>query len=373
MSGEAKARRDRVAARLRDEGLAAVLVEDAEGRRDFSLRYLTGQPGDAVLLVAADGRSILVAWDVNMARLRADADEILAYSDFERQPARALAGMLERLGIPAGSRVELPSTTAYPRYVDFVEALPGYDLVCRDDGMDAFILSLRAVKDPGELALYRRAAAITDALIGRLEDAVRSGEARSETDVALLIERECRAAGCEGTGFETLAAGPSRSFGIHAFPPFGAGPFGSEGTSILDFGVKLEGYSTDVTMTFVRGELGHERERMLELVLEARKAALAAVKPGARTRDCALAADAVFTAGGLAMPHALGHGIGLWEHEAPAIRSRADNEDLFQVGQVVAIEPGLYHPELGGIRFEDDYIVTEAGAEQLTHSRIVRL
>jgi len=87
----------------------------------------------------------------------------------------------------------------------------------------------------------------------------------------------------------------------------------------------------------------------------------------------ALAADEVFSAAGYAMPHALGHGVGLEAHEAPAVRSRADNEDLFQVGQVVAIEPGLYHPELGGIRFEDDYIVTEAGAEQLTHSRIVRL
>lgn len=373
MNKEARARRDRVAAKLRDEGLAAALFEDAEGRRDLSLRYLTGQPGDAILLIAADGRSILVAWDVNMARLRGEADEILAYADFERQPTRALAGMLSRLNVPAGSRIELPSTTAYPRYVNFVEAIPDYDFSCREGGMDEFVRSVRSVKDQGELALYRRAASITDAIVARIEAAVRAGAARTETDVALLIERECRAEGCEGTGFETLAAGPARSFGIHAFPPFGAGPFGSEGLSILDFGIKLEGYSTDVTMTFVRGDIGPERERMIDLVLEARKAALAAIKPGARTRDAALAADAVFSAGGMSMPHALGHGIGLEEHEAPAIRSRADNEDVFQTGQVVAIEPGLYHPELGGVRFEDDFLVTDSGLEQLTHSRIVRL
>jgi Xaa-Pro dipeptidase len=373
MSDERKARRERVAAKLRDEDLAAVLFEDAEGRRDLSLRYLTGQPGDAILLVAADGRSILVAWDVNMARIHGDADEILAYSDFERQPARALAGMLARLGVPSGSRVELPSTTAYPRYVDFVEALPDYDLVCRSGGLDDFAQSLRAVKGPGEIAVYRRASAITDALVERIEEAVRGGEARSESDIALLIERECRASGCEGTGFETLAAGPARSFGIHAFPSYGAGSFGSEGMSILDFGLKLEGYTTDVTMTFMRGELGPERERMLSLVLEARKTALAAIKPGAPTRAAALAADAVFSAAGMAMPHALGHGIGLDAHEAPAIRSRADNEDVFLAGQVVAIEPGLYDPELGGVRFEDDFLVTEDGPEQLTHSRIVRL
>jgi len=235
------------------------------------------------------------------------------------------------------------------------------------------VSGMRSVKDPAEIALYRRAAAITDKLVDMLEAAVRSGKAETETDVALLIERECRAAGCEGVGFETIAAGPTRSFGIHAFPPFGGGRFGGEGMSILDFGVKLEGYTTDVTMTFLRGTLGPERERMVELVLEARKAALATIKPGVRTRDTALAVDAVFAEAGLAMPHGLGHGIGLEAHEAPALRSRADNEDVFAAGNVVAVEPGLYHPELGGVRYEDDFLLTESGCELLTHSRIVRL
>jgi Xaa-Pro dipeptidase len=373
VSGPYAARRARVAAALREEGIAAAMFEDAEGRRDLSLRYLTGQPGDAILVIAADGRSVLVAWDLNMARLMADADEILALAEFERQPTRALAGIVERLGLPSGSRVELPPTTAYPRYIDFVEALPSCDLLCRTGGIAEAVAAQRAVKDPAEIALYRRAAAITDGLVDSIEAAVRSGKAAAETDVAFLIERECRAAGCEGTGFETIAAGPARSFGIHAFPPFGPGAFGSEGMSILDFGLKLEGYTTDVTMTFLRGKLGAERERMVELVLEARKAALGAVKGGARTREAALAVDAVFSAAGYAMPHGLGHGIGLEAHEAPAIRSRADNEDLFAAGQVVAIEPGLYHPELGGVRYEDDVLVTEGGCEILTHSRIVRL
>jgi len=368
-----EARRERVASFLRDEGLAAVLFEDAEGRRDLAVRYLTGQPGDAMLVIAADGRSVLVAWDLNMARLMAEADEILALSEFERQPVKVLAGVAARLGLPSGSRIELPSTTAYPRYVDFVEALPDYDLVCRSGGAGAAVEALRAVKDGAEIALYRRAAAVTDELVGKIEAEVRSGRAATEADVALLIERECRASGCEGTGFETIAAGPERSFGIHAFPPYGGGAFGTAGMSILDFGLKLEGYTTDVTMTFLRGDLGPERERMIELVLEARKAALAEIKPGAKTRAAALAVDAVFSAAGLGMPHALGHGIGLEAHEAPALRSRADNEDVFAPGQVVAVEPGLYHPELGGVRYEDDVLVTEAGHEILTHSRIVRL
>jgi len=105
----------------------------------------------------------------------------------------------------------------------------------------------------------------------------------------------------------------------------------------------------------------------------------ASLSPGATLLSCKdsltmnLVAFPCFASAGLVMPHGLGHGIGLEAHEAPALRSRADNEDLFAAGQVVAVEPGLYHPELGGVRYEDDVLVTEGGCEILTHSRIVRL
>jgi Xaa-Pro dipeptidase len=366
-------RRSRVASRLASDGVAAALFEDAEGRRDQSIRYLTGQPGDALLVIAADGRSILVAWDLNLARLLASADETLAYADFARLPLRALAEVLARLGLPEGSRVELPSTFAYPRYVDFVEGLPLFDLVCRNDGIDEEVRASRSIKDESELAVYRRVAGITNGLIDEIEAGVRSGAIKTELDAALLIERSSRESGCEGPGFETLAAGPSRSWGIHAFPPYGAGKFAEEGMSILDFGLKLEGYTTDVTMSFVRGRLGSGQEKMLELVERAHEETIAMLAPGVSCREVALKADAIFAEAGLVMPHALGHGIGLEDHEAPAIRSREDNRDVFASGQVVAIEPGLYHPELGGLRLEDDILITPSGHEVITKSRIVRL
>jgi Xaa-Pro dipeptidase len=377
MSEAAKAdrgeRRARVASRLAADGLAAALFEDVEGRRDEAVRYLTGQPGDALLVVTADGRTVLVAWDVNLARLLATADEILAYTDFARLPLRALADVLERLGLPPGSKVELPSSFAYPRYVDFVEGIPDYDLVCRHDGIDGELRAARSVKDESEIAIYRRSAAITNGVIDVIEAAVRSGEVKTELDAALLIERSSRESGCEGTGFETLAAGASRSWGIHAFPPYGAGPFATEGMSILDFGLKLEGYTTDVTMSFVRGRLGRERETMVSLVERAHAEAIAMLAPGVSCRDVAQKVDAIFGEEGLVMPHALGHGVGLEAHEAPTLRNREDNADRLAAGQIVAVEPGLYHPELGGIRFEDDILITDSGYEVLTKSRIVRL
>ena len=368
-----KARVARVAGRLASEGIAAVLFEDAEGSRDQTIRYLTGQPGDALFVVCSDGRSVLVAWDLNLARLVASAGEILAYSEFSRLPLRALAELLARMGVAAGSKVELPSTFAYLRYVDFVEGLGDYDLLCREDGSSAFARASRAIKDPGEIAIYRRAAAITNAIIEEVESEVRSGTVATELDAALLVERSSRAAGCEGLGFETLAAGPSRSWGIHAFPSYGAGPFATEGMSILDFGVKLQGYATDVTMSFVRGRLGSERERMLGLVERAHEEAVAMLMPGRSCREVALRVDEIFAEAGLAMPHGLGHGIGLDAHEAPFLRSREDCIDVLAPGQIVAIEPGLYSPELGGLRLEDDILITEKGHEILTKSRIARL
>ena len=80
-------RREKVAAKLRDDGLAACMFRDSEGARDTSIRYLTGQPGDALLVISAEGRSVLTAWDVNMAKAMADVEEILPYSDFKRMPA----------------------------------------------------------------------------------------------------------------------------------------------------------------------------------------------------------------------------------------------------------------------------------------------
>jgi len=362
-----------VASRLAAEGVGAALFEDAEGRRDQAVRYLSGQPGDALLVVSAGGGALLVAWDVNLARAMAQEVEVLPYADFQRLPRAALAGTLSALRVPSGSRVELPSTTPCPRYEEFAAALPGYSLVCREGGIDDFVRGMRAVKDAEELALYDRAAAITDAVMDEVEEGVRRGAVATETDAALLIERAARAAGCEGTGFETLAAGPARSWGIHAFPSYGAGPFATEGMSILDFGVRLEGYTTDVTMSFLRGRLGAERERMVALVQRAYDEAVSMCGPGSAARSIAQRVDSIFAEAGYVMPHALGHGIGLDAHESPSLRNRDDCADILAPGHVVTIEPGLYHPELGGVRLENDVIITQSGAEVATASRIVRL
>ncbi|HWP67822.1 MAG TPA: Xaa-Pro peptidase family protein, partial [Rectinemataceae bacterium] len=295
------------------------------------------------------------------------------YTSFGRKPETAMRAALAELSVPAGHKVELPAATPYPVYIDHVAALDEWDLVCESNGIDAALLAMRALKDGGELAIYERVSELTDRLMDRIEEGVRKGRLTTELDVALFIEKEARSAGAEGTGFETIAAGPARSFGIHAFPGYGAGPFGTRGLSILDFGIVLDGYTSDVTMSFVRGPLSPEQDRMIELVKKAYDIGVEACRPGAAVRDVATLVDEHFAAAGFSMPHALGHGIGLEAHEAPGLNLREGNDAILKPGMIVTIEPGLYSPEFGGVRLENDVLITENGHKVLTSSRIVEL
>jgi Xaa-Pro dipeptidase len=112
---------------------------------------------------------------------------------------------------------------------------------------------------------------------------------------------------------------------------------------------------------------------MIQLVKDAYDMGVAACAPGVATRDIAKKVDDFFAAAGYTMPHALGHGIGLEAHEMPGINLREENHAVLKPGTIVTIEPGLYHPDFGGVRLENDVLVTESGRKVLTSSRIVEL
>jgi Xaa-Pro dipeptidase len=307
-----------------------------------------------------------------MAKASAGVEAIVPYSEFERSPVKALQGAVEFFKTPKGSRLEIPSVTSYPRFLKFVEGINDFDIICRDNGVGPELEKGRAVKDEEEIKIYRRLAAVTGEITDAIEKHVRSGKLKTEVDIALFIEAEGRKRGCEGTGFETLAAGPQRSFGIHAFPAYTGRVFGSPGLSILDFGLKYSGYTSDVTLTFAREPLSKPQEKMLALTEKAYSLASSMVKAGAAARTIAAAVDDYFGKAKKIMPHALGHGIGLEAHEAPSLRNRADNEWVLESGMVITLEPGLYDPVHGGCRLENDFLVTASGAEVLTNSRIIR-
>ncbi|GHV96251.1 hypothetical protein AGMMS50293_25710 [Spirochaetia bacterium] len=357
---------------MAQESIALIMFEDCEERRDQSVRWLSGHPGDALLFISLDRKTLLVPWDLNLAKIYARADLIIPYSDFDRLPVKAIQGAAKKFGIPVGSKIEIPPVTPYPVFLNYVGELTDFDILCHERSAALKVKKFRAIKDGEEIKIYRKAAAITNELIELLEKNVRSGKIKTEADAAMLIELEARRRGCEGTGFETLAAGPDRSFGIHAFPPWTNAPFAGPGLSILDFGLKLGSYTTDVTLTFAR-EPDAKQEKLLTLVEKAYKLALSMTDNSIPTRIIAAAVDDFFAKAKKHMPHALGHGIGLEEHEFPAIRNRADNNWLLEPGMVFTLEPGLYDPLHGGCRLENDILMTETGPEVLTEAGIIRL
>ncbi|GHV69191.1 hypothetical protein AGMMS49928_10700 [Spirochaetia bacterium] len=366
-------RREKVYDWMARENISLAMVEDFEHKRDPTVRWLTGQPGDALVFLSVERKCVLVPWDINMAQLYGHAEFIIPYNEFERQPVKATAHAAAFFKIPRGSRIEIPSVTAYPQFLKFVEELMDFDVICRDDGLAKETVMLRAIKDEDEMALYRKISGITNTLIDMLEKNVSSGKIKTESDAALFLEAETRKRGCEGTGFETLAAGPDRSFGIHCFPSYTAGDFAGPGLSILDFGVKYAGYTSDVTLTFARGPLSKIQEKQISLVEKAYSLALSMIKPGVAARDVSLAVDAFFAKSKKIMPHGLGHGIGLEPHEGPFLRSHAENDWVLQPGMIFTLEPGLYDPQHGGCRWENDIYLTETETLVLTNSRIIKL
>jgi Xaa-Pro dipeptidase len=368
-----ESRREKLCASIDQEDL--IMFEDAEGRRDSSIRHLTGHPSDALLFLTPENRCLLAPWDLNMADKFASADSIAPYNEFGLNPVKALAAAVAHFNLDTSTkkpRVEIPPSTPYPLFLQYAAALPYCEIVCRNKGLHDREADLRSVKDEDEVLIYRRLAELTNELIDALEENVRNGFLKTETDVALFIEREARKRGCEGTSFETLAAGSERSFGIHAFPAYTNAPFAEKGLSILDFGLKYQGYASDVTMTFARNP-SERQEEMLSLTESAYRLALSLSKDGAKARDPALAVKELFAGAGKALIHGLGHGLGLDVHEEPRLSARENNRLVLKTGMVFTIEPGLYDPILGGCRLENDVFLGPQGPEVLTKSRIVRL
>ena len=372
MSNIYQKRRANLSTWMAQNGIALVVVIDSENSRNAALRYFSGHAHDAVLGICIDGSAVLSPWDDIMAKKCAKVNKIIPYNKFNRNPIQAVAGIIEQLGLPDGCKVEIPSTVSYPDFLKYVDSLEKYDVLCRDNGVSPYIESLRTVKDETEIECLKKAAEITDSVIDKIEAGVKSGSIKTESDAALLIEKEARLAGCEGTGFSTLAAGPERSFGIHCFPEYTAGDFATKGLSILDFGLVYEGYTSDVTLTFAAGELSAEQEKIISLVQDAYNQSLELYKPGVNAKAAFDKAQEVFSKAKYRMPHALGHGIGLETHEAPFVRG-INNDYVFAPGMVVTLEPGLYNAKEGGCRLENDVLITQDGNQVLTHSRIIRL
>jgi Xaa-Pro aminopeptidase len=228
--------------------------------------------------------------------------------------------------------------------------------------IDGLVDRLRAIKDASEIDRIRDAARVGSEVMEEAIRLVRPGV--TELDLAAEIGYRMRRKGASGESFEAIVAAGTRSALPHARPT--TRQIGKNELVVLDLGAILRRYCSDLTRTVYVGRAPSRVRRWYQAVLEAQAAARDVVRPGVTTGGVDAAARGLLQRKGLGryFVHSTGHGIGLEIHEDP--RLARGQKGLLEPGNVVTLEPGVYIEGVGGIRIEDDILVTPRGAEVLT-------
>ncbi|MGX7417442.1 M24 family metallopeptidase [Carnobacterium gallinarum] len=241
------------------------------------------------------------------------------------------------------------------------EIIPGTtDLV----PVSGLIEELREIKEDSEIETIRKACSISDAAFKYILGVIKPG--MSEIEVANLLDFHMRSLGATGVSFDTIVASGLRSampHGVASSKLIETGDFVT-----LDFGCYYEGYVSDMTRTIAVGEPSAKLKEIYQITLDAQLRVIDAAKPGMTGVELdAVARDYIASKGyGTAFGHSTGHGIGLEIHEGPNVSKLADK--AFVAGNVITDEPGIYLPGIGGVRIEDDLLITATGNEVLVHS-----
>ncbi len=221
---------------------------------------------------------------------------------------------------------------------------------------------LRRVKDKQEIALIRKACGIADAAFETVLPSIKPG--MTEKDVALLIDNTLRKMGADKEAFETIAACGPNAACPHASPTDAV--LGHHQLLKLDFGARHRGYNSDITRTICLARPVAKQREVYEIVLEAQRLAIEAIAPGRSGKEIDTVARAYIASEGYGdnFGHGLGHQLGIEVHDGPGLSQTSDL--ILAPGNVLTVEPGIYIEGWGGVRIEDNVLVTQSGCEVLT-------
>lgn len=244
-----------------------------------------------------------------------------------------------------------------------------YDLLVSDIQatwipVSGWVEDLRSIKEDHEIEIIKQACHIADQAFIHILDYIQPG--KTEREVANELDFYMRSLGASGVSFDTIVAS-----GVRSALPHGVASdkiIESGDMITLDFGCYYKGYVSDMTRTIALGSVDAQLQEIYEIVLTAQKRVIEYIKPGMLcSKVDAIARDYITEQGyGDAFGHSTGHGIGLEVHEQPMLSARS--KEILRVHQIVTDEPGIYLEGLGGVRIEDDLLITEQGCELLTHA-----
>ncbi len=342
-------RLDKLRAVLKEQNMDALIIESEVNRQYIS--NFSGSSGWAI--VSLDQAKFVTDFRyIEQATKECTAFEII---NNKRQALPTIKQALQDMKV---ARVGFEAEhTSYATFEAWKHTLDNVELVATK----GLVEKLRLYKEKAELAIMRQAAQLSDDAFAHVIKMIKPGI--REIDVASELEYYLRKHGAKGSGFDIIVASGKR----------GALPHGRASEKVIeagdmvtiDFGAHYKGYHSDMTRTFAVGEPDPKMKEIYEIVLKAELEGVNRVKVGMTGKEVdALTRDIIKEAGyGEYYGHAAGHGLGMDVHEAPAVSMLS--ETVLEPGMVITIEPGIYVEGLGGVRIEDDVVLTENGIEIL--------
>ncbi|MBQ9080421.1 MAG: aminopeptidase P family protein [Clostridia bacterium] len=327
---------------------------------EINQRYISGFPFTDGYLLITRGESYLVTDFRYTEAARAKADKGLIVVAPKEGMLSFIAGKLAANDAHSVGYEE--ATLPCAQLEKIRTAMPKTELV---SGASAIIDGLREFKDEDELKYTAMAQDIADAAFEHILKFIKPE--MTELEVALELEFFMRRRGAEGIAFETIAVSGSASSLPHGVPR----PVKLErGFFTMDYGAKVNGYCSDMTRTVVLGRADADMKKLYNTVLKAQLSVLEAVEEGADCRGVdKVARDIIYGAGYEGcFGHGLGHGVGMYIHEAPRLSPSAKAGSKLIAGQIVTVEPGIYIEGKYGCRIEDMVCVQAGGKHNFAHS-----
>jgi Xaa-Pro aminopeptidase len=347
-----ESRRAQLRKLVRKEGGDAILVTSFT-----NVTYLTGFTGDDSYLLVAGKNAILISDPRYTTQLEEECPDVTVHI---RPPGKSmLDGIAEAVRGPKVSSLAIEADSMSVALHAQLEAKLAKTKLVAAAGL---VEQLRAIKDKQEIEEICLAARYAEKGFAILRATLRPE--RTEKEIAADLEYQLRLLGARGCSFPPIIAVGPRAALPHAQPTdqrIGDGDF-----VLVDWGATARQYRSDLTRVLVTAKISPKLERVYNVVLKAQEQVIAAVKPGMTGREVDAVARNVITEAGFGrnFGHGLGHGLGLDIHEAPRLAAAA--EQVLKPGMVVTVEPGIYLPGWGGVRIEDDILVTKTGCEVLT-------
>jgi len=327
-----------------------------------NVRYLCGFTGSSGVLLLTPTKSVFFTDGRYTTQARAEVTGLTVV--ISRKSALAAAAEWVLVRIPRKSKMAVGIESEHLTIASRDSLARQLSSRFRLRGTVTLVERLRMIKEADEIAIIRRAVLLGANLFEHILKKIQPGI--SEMEIAAELEYAARRAGAQEMSFSTIVAAGPRSALPHARASAQRVP--RRAFVLLDFGVILQGYCSDMTRTVCVGHVSRAARDVYEAVREAQQAAVDAVRPGASVAEVDGAARKVLRRAKLAryFRHSIGHGVGLEIHELP--RVAAGQQEQLHPGTVITIEPGVYIAGHGGVRIEDMVVVNGNGCEVLTPS-----